>query len=259
MSDNARRLNEPEKKLTPALFLHIQKTAGTSIIDLARPYYGSNMTSHGECWGHPPEDFHDTLFVSGHIGYDYARHLMKCRYSFTFLRDPIERILSMYYFCREQKTTEFDIYRAAKQLDLENFLQAGFEDPLIKKNIWNSQVWQLAHGYAHLDDRTISDFQPQELLDLAIYHLDAFSHVGFTETFVHDSNIILQALGLPVDKEEIGANVTHNRPKAESLSDDVINTLNDLTTLDQQLYDTFLSNKSTVKVKRSLCLIKKEY
>ena len=106
-------MKKAEKKISPALFLHIQKTAGTSIIDLARPHYGLSMTSHGDCWGYPPQYFDNTPFVSGHIGYDYARHIMESRYSFTILRDPIERVLSMYYFCRKQKSTEFDIYRAA--------------------------------------------------------------------------------------------------------------------------------------------------
>jgi hypothetical protein len=238
-------LKTVEKKISPALFVHIQKTAGTSIIDLARPRYGHSMTSHGDCWGYPPEYFDNTLFVSGHLGYDYAKHLMESRYSFTFLRDPIERVLSMYYFCRNQKSTKFDIYRAAAQFDLENFLQAGFEIPLIKKNIWNSQVWQLAHGYAHLDNRTISDFQPQKLLDLAITHLDAFSHIGFTETFEYDRNVILKALGLPIPEQEIISNVTLDRPKTKDLPEDVKNILYDLTELDRQLYAVAFSRRKS--------------
>lgn len=237
------------KKPIPALFLHIQKTAGTSLVEYVRPYYRASITSHGDCWGHPPGDFRNTLFISGHIGYDYAKHLMDSRYSFTFLRDPIERILSMYYFCRNRKATEFDIYRAANLMDLNSFLRAGFENPLIKKNIWNSQVWQLAHGYAHLDNRTIDSFRPEELLDLAVRHLDKFSYVGFTETFENDRNVILKALDLPCPTEKVIVNVTHNRPTSEDLSDDEKSTLLELTKLDRKLYEiAFLRKDATASV-----------
>ena len=101
----------------------------------------------------------------------------------------------------------------------------------------------MAHGYAHLDNRTISDFQPQELLDLAVTHLDAFSHVGFTETFEYDSNVILKALGLPIPEQKVIANATYDRPRVEDLSDKVKNILDDLTELDRQLYAIALSRR----------------
>lgn len=230
--------------MVAALFLHIQKTAGTSIIDSVRPVYGESITSHGDCWGHPPQYFADTKFVSGHIGYDYARHLMQSRYTFTFLRDPIERILSMYYFCRKQNPAQFDIYRAANELDLHDFLQAGFSSPLVKKNIWNSQVWQLAHGYGHLDDRTISDFRADDLLDLAVGHLDAFSYIGFTETFETDRDEIFRGLNLPVPTAKVIANRTGDRPRSEDLSGETKELLYGLTELDRRLYTAAFSRRN---------------
>ena len=232
--------------LRPALFLHIQKTAGTSILEHVRPHYGASMTSHGDCWGRPPESLNDILFVSGHIGYDYIKHLISSRYSFTFLRNPSERVLSMYYFCAKQNPEEFDIYKAASQRSLESFLLDGFNSPLIKKNIWNSQVWQLAHGYAHLDNRTINDFEEEELLELAVNHLDNFSYIGLTESFNHDHFEILKALKLPLPSKSIVANASPSRPKFEDLPNTTKNILADLTELDQQLYDIALSRKNVV-------------
>jgi len=82
------------------LFLHIQKTAGTSIVDWVRPFYGSeNFVSHGDylngrtddelekivnARGKAPRDFKDFPFVSGHFGFDFARQIMDKRFSFTF-------------------------------------------------------------------------------------------------------------------------------------------------------------------------------
>ena len=221
----------------PALFLHIQKTAGSSIVHLARQFYGASLTSHGDCWGLPPEQFRDVGFVSGHIGYDYARHLMKKRLSFTFLRDPAERILSMYYFCRTRDPAEFAIYRKAHELDLPQFLEAGLTDPFMRMRIWNNQVWQLAHGYTHLDRRTVDDFSEAELLSMAKEHLLEFSHIGFTDTFDTDAAVIMAALGFPKMQQMPKLNTSPDRPDITSLSPLIRSLLDELTVLDRELYD----------------------
>jgi hypothetical protein len=229
--------NKPSPGTVPALFLHIQKTAGTSIVHLARQFYGEGITSHGECWGRNPEELKHIGFVSGHIGYHFARPLMENRYAFTFLRDPAERILSMYYFCHGRNPDEFEIYQKARELDLVGFLEAGLTDHCVRKNIWNNQVWQLAHGYAHLDDRSIEDFGDAELLELAKTHLAQFSYVGFTETFDADAAVILRALGLPKVKRMPRMNASPERPEGKALSSEIKARLDELTVLDRALYD----------------------
>ena len=97
------------KKIKPALFLHIQKTAGSPIVRLARLSLSSDeVMSHGDylngrtddeletivnARGKAPSDFKDFPFVSGHFGFDFARQIMDERFSLTFLRNPIERVL----------------------------------------------------------------------------------------------------------------------------------------------------------------------
>jgi hypothetical protein len=240
---NSRREVDTETfvQLKPAVFLHIQKTAGTSIVNTARRYYGENMTSHGDCWGHSPEEFADTGFVSGHIGYNFAKSLIPNRYSFVFLRNPIERILSFYYFCRTRDPDEFSTYKAASELDLEGFLEAGFTDPMIRFHIWNNQVWQLAYGYDKLNQRDIDDFEPRQLLDLATRHLAELSYVGFTETFAEDREAILKGLGLPFDAESKAVNTNVGRPTADNVSSKAVRLLGQLTQLDRQLYDKALA------------------
>ena len=227
---------QPLPGSVPVLFLHLQKTAGTSILHLARKYYGDSIVSHGECWGKSPEQLRQFRFVSGHIGYDFARPLLQGRYTFTFLRDPAERILSMYYFCRTRDPAEYFIYKKARELDLLEFLEAGLHDPWVRKNIWNNQVWQLAHGYAHLDNRTITDFGEDDLLKLAKAHLAELSHVGLTETFATDVAPILKALGLPRMQNMPKLNDMPGRPGTLAQSPTVRRLLHRLTELDQELY-----------------------
>ena len=220
-----------------ALFLHIQKTAGTSIIALTREHYGDSIIHHGDHVGHQPEDFSDTLFVSGHFGFEFARCLMKDRYCFTFLRDPIERILSFYYFLRTQDPSLFPMYRFAHEHTLEEFLQAGFDNPLARPRIWNNQTWQLAYGgYSDPKQRMPDDFKREELLELAIKHLSEFSHVGFTDTVAADQKIILKALGITPPEKEMVANANPGRKTIDNLPASTLTLLNELTELDQELY-----------------------
>jgi hypothetical protein len=227
---------KPEPGTVRALFLHIQKTAGTSIVHVARQFYADSITTHGECWSRKPKELKAIRFVSGHIGYQFAQPLLHDRYSFTFLRDPVERILSMYYFCRSRDPGEFMIYRRAHELELCDFLRAGFSDPWVKKNIWNNQVWQLAHGYAHTDQRTINDFLDAELLDLARQHLEQFSYVGFTEKFAADAQAVLSALALPAQTRTPELNATTQRPCAQDVPGEAQQLLGELTVLDRELY-----------------------
>jgi len=223
--------------LKPALFLHIQKTAGTTFLQLIKRFYGHNMTSYGDCWGSPPEKFREVAFVSGHVGYDYCKPLLQSRYSFTFLRNPIDRVLSMYYFCRGRNSDEFMIYRKANELDLEQFIVAAYDDPWVKKNIWNNQVWQLAHGYAHLDGRSIDSFPKDELLGMSLEHLSALSYVGLTENFEEDCKVIFSALGLPPSGEKVIENANATRPRQGDISEGTIDIIRNITELDQKLYD----------------------
>lgn len=226
-----------DTKLKPAVFMHIQKTAGTSIVDLAWQNYGYSTISHGDYVNHQPEDFQHIQFVSGHFGYEFASYFMPDRFSFTFLRDPVERVLSFYYFCRTRNPDELPIYRKAHELSLNEFLQAGFEDPLIQDRIWNGQVWRLARGCPNKENKRVSDYHPETLLEQAISHLEHFSHIGFVDTFDQDLPIVLEALGIEAPAGESRSNANPQRPKTADLSERDMALIVELTSLDHTMYE----------------------
>jgi hypothetical protein len=245
------------KNLKPAVFLHIQKTAGTSIVDLARLAYGNdNVISHGEYFhniatfpflnsdqynpANLKSDYDKISFISGHFGYDFAKEFMQERYSFTFLRNPIERVLSFYFFCKTRNPDEFEIYALSQQFTLDEFLELGFSHPTIKKFIWNCQVTQIAHGFGAVNDIEVSD---RVLLKLAVKHLKKFSYVGFVETFAEDTDIILKNLGINPPDEKIYSNTNPNRPTFEELPNTTKALLMKLTVLDRALYKKAWGNR----------------
>lgn len=253
--------------LKPAVFLHIQKTAGTTIVELVRSAYGDhNVMSHddylkgihscpltGEVRVDEKvlRDFHNIPFLSGHFGYGFAKRYMPGRYSFTFLRDPIERILSFYYFCRGSDPTRFALYQLSQQLTLDEFLQRGLADPKIKMFIWNNQVWQLAGGFGDVETQSLSSFKGIELLELAMKHLDEFSHIGFAETFETDRDHILRALGIVFPEERVVSNANLGRPTYNDLPQSTKDLLFELTELDRVLYKRAWSRK-TPPLKRAV-------
>lgn len=226
----------------PALFMHIQKTAGTSIINLARHFYQDSVISHGDYCTRRPVDLSNTLFVSGHFGFAYARHLMRGRYSFTFLRDPIERTLSFYYFCRSRDPKQFPIYQLAHENDLSDFITVCISDPFYRMLLWNNQTWQFAFGDTHLEPQPEGGFSPDQLLKLAKQNIDEFSYVGFTESFATDAYYICRALGFPPHalRKELplaNANATPMRKGFLDQPAKVRRLLLEITELDRDLYD----------------------
>jgi len=250
--------------------MHIQKTAGSSIVSLARPAYGlEQVLSHGDYLsdgqkltldkedsistksrGLPVSEngaakYRHVRFISGHFGFDFARPLLNERYSFTFLRDPIERVLSHYYFLLTRDPQQYKTYALAQTLTLDQFLMLGLEDPSIKTRIWNNQAWQLAHGYGNSNGRNISSFSPDEILELAIQHLDEFSYIGFAETFEEDRDHILKALGIALPLEKIVSNANPGRPTAKDLPPSTVKLLDELTHLDRALYTVAWHRKNS--------------
>lgn len=222
---------------TPALFLHIQKTAGTSVIHVFSRYYENSMISYVDFHGHKSEDFLNTRFVSGHFGYSFAENLMKSRYSFTFLRNPIDRVLSFYSYCQRSNPEKYAVYKLAQQVSFDEFLDMGMTHPQIMPFIWNHQTWQIASGWGNIEKRALLSYPPDEMLNDAIANLDQFDYVGFTESFDADMTMILANLGI-VEHEGIPkANTTENRPQKNELPSGTLDRLRRVTELDQLLYD----------------------
>lgn len=246
-------------KLKPVVFLHLQKTAGSTIVNVAKQFYGANnVISHGDVYQesnglhihdvklfqpeHVLSKFAKIPFISGHFGYDFAQQFMGNRYSFTFFRDPVERILSFYYFCKIRNPDEFKIYELAQRLSLDEFLKLGFTDPVIKDHIWNYQASQLAVGWGTYNSLVLKD---EELLELAIQHLDKFSYIGFTETFDKDRDNILKDIGIIIPIDKFKSNTNPGRPLFNDISESSKKMLLELTELDRILYEKAWSKQNS--------------
>jgi hypothetical protein len=125
----------------------------------------------------------------------------------------------------------------AHELDLAGYLRAAFDRQDIKTYVWNHQAWQLACGWNDPQQRQVTDFTDEQILERAKTHLLEFNYVGFAESFAADSSAILANLNVPAPRSLVPANVTPERPHREDHPAATIRLAEQLTRLDAALYE----------------------
>ena len=253
-----RKFGPPARTPLPVIHMHIQKTAGTSFVEMAwgSSYrkYNDQFLSHGDFLTIDESQIKKTLFVSGHFGFTFAHRHLKSQFGdrelITFLREPKSRILSLYKFCQQTKLKNSPLYSIAKEVSLDDFLRLALRenearDPLIFAHLWNHQAYQLYHGFDPADltsedtDQarpTLEEISEEDLKNAAIEHLTQMSFVGFSETFDKDALLLFERLlgGPPPKPLHSNASV----PLALSeLPSTTIKLLDALTFVDRTVYN----------------------
>ena len=151
----------------PFLFIHIRKTAGVSFRGLLANLFPAGQVLFQAHSVSGPSEPGDAIFVTGHVGFDYARRFAVAPTIFTTIREPISRCLSAYHFFRNNdenffRTLATEVTEAeyesrlrvtdrARHLGLLEFLVE--EEPLARAWLSNAQTRQLmGRSYAELAD-----------------------------------------------------------------------------------------------------------
>lgn len=91
------------------IFLHIGRTAGTTFKRdvLAKIYAGRFISGNVHKLPHWPEEKRLAVEVmQGHLWYGYHRFLRSPYLYVTLLRHPVDRVMSQYYYMREQRNED---------------------------------------------------------------------------------------------------------------------------------------------------------
>ena len=140
-----------------AYYLHIPKTAGTSVNAVLESYFDLDSIFQGKSWQslilHKPKNFSKIQLFSGHFGYGLHRILKKKPVFLTMLRDPIQRTISDYYHIRRDPTFWHDnkIYSTKSITNL-------LDDPQKGKIFFDVQT-----RYIGLDPSVISITKPWDI------------------------------------------------------------------------------------------------
>ncbi len=231
------------------LFMHLPKTAGYSVRMLL-----ASLFPQGEVSGNYPvtpmpatdaEELDQHRVIVGHISWEDVAAYFPARILFTFLREPIDRCLSVYGFFRQQVERPLiplgkiqglnnadEATSLARQLSPEDFFRS--DHPHIRQNVENRMAWQLAYR-AGIEQR--GGLDAAEVLLRAKKNLNAFSFVGLYERIPEEMPRLLSLLGLPNTHQLPLLNQTKKRLALSDISARTREVIERLTELDRAVYE----------------------
>jgi hypothetical protein len=229
-----------KKKNKPVgIFLHIPKAAGTTLGNIVRWNYNHGLVFRS-IGLQEDEEYFRALSVEekekysliwGHFRFGIHQYLTKPYAYFTVLREPVDRILSLYYYIR--RSPEHYLYHQVKGMDLKEFVSyehcseladaqtrflAGRIDAYPRNGIFSScNLSDLEHAKYHLQ-RDIATF-------------------GVMEHFDESVLIMAKELGWRKIYYDRKLNATTDRVLKPDISADVVSIIEERNRIDRDLYE----------------------
>ena len=162
--------------------------------------------------------------VGGHLFYGtHAKLPSSARYA-TVLRDPVDRVVSHYYYIRRRP--DAGLYQLANELSLDEFVRRPF------RPLDNAQV-RFVSGVGYRPEAGACG--PKELA-AAKDHLDGFIAVGLTERFDESLEMFSRVFGW-AKMVAAPRNVSEERPALDAIDPDTIAYIRQANELDADLYE----------------------
>jgi len=221
------------------IFVHIPKTAGKSVRKSLEKEIEKNSIfpehDQGSILAAMKNESHDHFL--GHVGASFALgYKPNDHFVFTFLRNPVDRLISLYNFFHglDLNTTDSDFtMKFAHESSAEDFFSS--HDPRVLSYIDNTQTWQLAIGADFMTRKRFSHMDDQDLLELARSNIMKMNFCGITEHTTKSIELLGQLLNMPLVENHI--NTSNTATRFEDLSSDARERLLQYTTLDNILYE----------------------
>lgn len=214
-------------------FCHIPKTGGTSIHKFISEKYGADSVSENldsENYSTAVSALSRYSAIIGHFWFRPGESLDPSLLNLTVLRDPIDRILSHFYFFRRLAPT---IHPSApeRHMDLRTF--AFSDSPSVIGTTVNLQTRLLAP--LGLSPTTLNP-SDNELLLAAQRAVDAFDLVGIFSELEDTAVCIAYLTRVSPGTDFPRENVSFGRPAIGDISDEVRKRLESQNELDRELY-----------------------
>ena len=237
-------------------FLHLEKTAGSSLINVLAAQFHPLQIDADPDRNYPPHERRpfphasyaaqrDAALVWGHYDLPSLRRLDAGSEAFTLcvFREPGQRILSLYYYWRANQADQAATVRCARETGLLAFLRT--RDPLIVNYIDNLYVRRLTGLYATAAADPVAQ-TPDDALDAALACLSTLDFVGMSGRLDDSLALLGKRIGFtpPLHTPQVNVlarsernSVLPYRPTPrETVTPEIAAELERLTRLDRVLY-----------------------
>jgi len=233
-------------------FLHIQKTAGTTLLSTLRNNFDYDSILYPRGWRDlfekMPENFSHYRLVTGHFGYSMSIMLPRKPIFITMLRDPVDRVISDYGFFLDRERAQKD--GQLKKASLEDLIN----NPDTRWNFTNIQTRHIGLDRDELSLRNLlmrnsfglisrwinyrlpDDPPDDRLLEIAMKRLSEFAFVGLVERFEESLFLLCYTFGWRPVRNVTKKNVTSNKIRRDQLSKTVLESISECNRLDRELY-----------------------
>ena len=219
------------------IHLHIPKTGGTTLRDIIQRQYQSEKIlmipkldeSEDILKEVSTSQINQLKLIQGHLKYGIHNHFHRRAKYFAIIRDPINRVLSTYYYVLSQKNNPQNLSTSNNQMTIYDYVQSGVNPFLI-----NGQTQLISGKTGDIDNPII---ESEELFSLAKENIENdFLFLGITEMFDETILILKNMLGWHMPYYSI-ANRTKNKPNYDAVDPTVISFLKEHNQLDIKLYN----------------------
>jgi hypothetical protein len=210
------------------LFFHVPKTAGSSVREALRQLFGADQVGppvEEEATGYDSAALSRYRVVVGHFSYEQVASFPDRRV-LTFLRDPVEVVISRYYYYRNSPALEpTPLVLLCRDLSLRDVLERSGSLNVF----FNDAVRRFAGDQSY----ALSDL---EALALAKKNLAACDFVGIHEQMTDSLDLLSYTFGWPPCHSLPLTNVTAKRPAAAALDRETTALILESNRLDAELY-----------------------
>jgi len=218
------------------LFDHLHKCGGSSLNKYLEAHYPRRkiFSTNGRKPELSIEKFksfstakrHGYELVRGHLANQLIDYIHPDHLKVTVLRNPVDRIVSLYYYAKESpKHYLYPKIHGAK-MSLEDFTNSGMSDELKNRFV------------THFSGLTTSDVEksPEKAVDTALEVLMSYDVIGFLECFSFFTDELRLKAGLRHPYQNKKVNVTNKRASIDEVAQSAIDIIAENNYLDIELY-----------------------